>query len=115
MLDEFESAEKQRMQEISGSTRAFGRLRPGLEHLRQTRSECRRTLFDHICGLPERQNLVSEAMQKLAVAVEHQAGVQMKPHRDLTRCELQGCIRSRFMQSDSLLGNGDMSRATANK
>ncbi len=65
MLDEFESAEKHRMQDYSGSTRAFGRLRPGLEHLRQTRSECRRSLFDHICGLPERQSLVSEAMQKL--------------------------------------------------
>lgn len=65
MLDEFESAEKQRMQEYSGSTRAFGRLRLGLEHLRQTRSECRRSLFDHICGLPERQGLATEAMQIL--------------------------------------------------
>lgn len=65
MLDEFETREKQRMQEYSGSIRAFGRLRPGLAYLRQTRSECRRSLFDHICGLPERQNLASETMQKL--------------------------------------------------
>ncbi|MGH2271345.1 CHAD domain-containing protein [Anaerohalosphaeraceae bacterium U12dextr] len=65
MLEEFEWAEKQRMEAYCGSTRAFGRLRPGLEHLRQMRSECRRSLFDHICGFPGRQNLVSETMQML--------------------------------------------------
>lgn len=65
MLDEFESSEKRRMQDYCGSTRAFGRLRPGLDYLRQTRSECRRSLFDHICGLPERRGLAFNAVQSL--------------------------------------------------
>lgn len=69
MLDEFESREKQRVQDYSGSARAFGRFRCGLDYLRQTRTDCRGHLFDHICEFPDRQDLAPTAVQMLKTAM----------------------------------------------
>jgi CHAD domain-containing protein len=70
----FEEEEKQRMLDYAGHTRAFGRLRPGLEYFRQNRMELRQKRYDQAVTLIRRQN-DDQFLPRLIKTIEQQGSV----------------------------------------
>lgn len=56
IIEQFEEKEKQRMRDYIGHTRGLGRLRPGLKHLQQNRTELRQLRYQEAVSLMGRWN-----------------------------------------------------------